>query len=276
MPPPRASRWPSFLGRLKLRREISLSARLVAGLLCLALIAGIWTLLTLGDAESRVISPTVLPSPAETLDAFHSLWFDAALTRNLIASLWRVIQGFGLAAIIGVPVGVLAGTWPRFAAFIAPVSIFGRNVPISALVPITLVWFGIDEAQKVMFIFIACVMFVVFDSARAVANVHERYLQTGFTLGASPLQVLTKVLVPLAAPEIFVSLRLLFGLAFGYIIVAEMVNAEYGLGHLILMAQRRGPLAHVYLVLVVITAVAYAIDRLLQAIQRWLFPYQEA
>jgi NitT/TauT family transport system permease protein len=262
--------------KLKLRGEISFPSRLIMGTACLALILLVWFLLTVGEPEARVMSPSVMPSPGEALESFGTLWYDSALTRNLLASIWRVVQGFGLAALVGVPVGILAGTWPRFAAFIAPVSIFGRNVPISALVPITMVWFGIDEMQKVMFIFVACVMFVVFDAARAVANVHERYLQTAFTLGASPRQVLTKVLVPLAAPEIFVSLRLLFGLAFGYIIVAEMVNAEYGLGHLILMAQRRGPLAHVYLVLVVITAVAYGIDRVLLAIQRFLFPYQTA
>src|SRR4029077_13986252 len=115
-----------------------------------------------------------------------------------------------------------------------------------------------------------------FDSARAVASVEERYLQTALTLGASPLQVLKKVLVPLALPEIFGSLRLLFGLAFGYIILAEMVNIESGLGALIIVSQRRGPMAHVYLILALITVVAYGIDRLLLMVQRWLFPYRES
>ncbi|MFN7134841.1 MAG: ABC transporter permease, partial [Myxococcales bacterium] len=105
--------------------------------------------------------------------------------------------------------------------------------------------------------------------------VHERYVQTALTLGARPHQVLLKVLVQLALPDIFGSLRLLFGLAFGYIILAEMVNMESGLGALILISQRRGPMEHVYLVLFVITAVAYGIDRLLHAVQGWLFPYRE-
>jgi NitT/TauT family transport system permease protein len=189
--------------------------------------------------------------------------------------MWRVLQGFGLAVLIGVPLGIISGAWPKVNSFLAPISIFGRNVPISALVPLTLVWFGIDETQKVMFIFVACVMFITFDAARALASVQESYVQTALTLGARPLQILMKVLIPLALPEIFGSLRLLFGVAFGYIIVAEMVNAEYGLGHLILVAQRRGPLAHVYLVLMVITMVAFGIDRLLLATQKALFPYRE-
>ncbi len=272
--PPPSER--SFWDNMRLRRPPTAVARAVASAACIALILLGWTLITMGKAEERVVSPTVLPSPMETLGELRSLWFEAALTRNLAASLWRVLQGFGLAVLIGVPLGIVCGAWPKVNAFIAPLSIFGRNVPISALVPLTLVWFGIDELQKIMFIFVACVMFITFDAARAVTGVAESYVQTALTLGARPLQILTKVLIPLALPEIFGSLRLLFGVAFGYIIVAEMVNAEYGLGHLILVAQRRGPLAHVYLVLALITLVAFGIDRLLLATQRWLFPYRAA
>ncbi len=249
--------------------------RLVAATIFLALVFAAWTVFTLGTPESRVISPAVIGSPSEVFGSFGKLWFERALTRNLVASLWRVLQGFGLAIAVGVPLGVACGAWPKINAFIAPLSVFGRNVPISSLVPLTLVWFGIDELQKVMFIFVACVMFVVFDSARAIASVDERYVQTALTLGAKPFQVLFKVLVPLALPDIFGSLRLLFGLAFGYIILAEMVNMSSGVGALILTSQRQGPMAHVYLLLVAITLTAYGIDRLLLAVQGWLFPYRE-
>jgi len=252
-----------------------MTGRLVAGTLFMVLLVGAWTIFTRGTPETRVLSPAVIGSPEEMAASFHKLWFDRALTRNLIASLWRVLQGFGLAALIGVPIGVLAGTWPKIDAFLAPLSVFGRNVPISALLPLTLVWFGIDELQKVMFIFVSCLMFVVFDSARAVASVDDRYVQTALTLGAKPFQVLFKVLVPLALPDIFGSLRLLFGLAFGYIILAEMINSDSGVGALILTSQRIGPKEHIYLALVAITLLAYGIDRLLLSLQGWLFPYRE-
>jgi ABC-type nitrate/sulfonate/bicarbonate transport system permease component len=252
-----------------------MAGRMIAGGLFLVLLFSAWTIFTWGAPETRILSPAVIGSPGELARSFRSLWFDRALTRNLIWSLWRVLQGFGLAALVGIPLGVLCGAWPRVNAFFAPLSVFGRNVPISALVPLTLVWFGIDELQKVMFIFVSCVMFVVFDSARAIAGVDERYVHTALTLGASPRQVLFKVLVPLALPDIFGSLRLLFGLAFGYIILAEMVNQTNGVGSLILVSQRLGPKEHVYLVLVAITLVAYGLDRLLLKIQSWLFPYRE-
>lgn len=261
---------------MSLRAPISAADRYLAGALFLVVLVAAWTAATWGTAEERFISPAVLGSPMEVLTSFKSLWFERALTRNLVQSIWRVLQGFGLSIVIGIPVGVLCGTFPRFNAFLAPLSVFGRNVPISALVPLTLIWFGIDELQKVMFIFVATVMFVVFDVARAVASVDEKYVQTARTLGASNSQVLLKVLVPLALPEIFGSLRLLFGIAFGYIILAEMVNMTGGLGALILTSQRRGPMEHVYLVLVIITLVAYGIDRTLFALSKWLFPHREA
>lgn len=260
----------------KLRHQPPVATRAIAGTVFIVIFLVAWALLTRGAAETRILPRVMIGSPSETLGSFHSLWFDKALSRNLFASLWRVFQGFGLAAVVGVPLGIICGTWPVINAFIAPVSVFGRNVPVSALVPLTLVWFGIGEHQKVMFIFIACVMFIVFDASRAVASVHERYVQTALTLGATNRQVLFKVLVPLALPDIVGSLRLLFGLAFGYIILAELIGQDTGLGLLITISERRGPREHVYLILFTITLVAYGVDRLLLFIQKKLFPYAEA
>lgn len=259
----------------KLREQPSVMARMIAGSVCLLLLLALWTFLTAGKPEERILKRGIMDSPSETFGTFQTLWFDRALTRNMFVSLERLLKGFGLAALVGVPLGVVCGTWPLINAFVAPVSVFGRNVPISALVPLTLVWFGIGERQKFMFIFVASVMFVVFDAARAISSVDERYVQTALTLGASKTQVVFKVLVPLALPDIFGSLRLLFGLAFGYIILAELVGQEGGVGALISDSQRIGPKEHIYLILFSITLVAYGIDRLLFTTQRWLFPYRE-
>jgi NitT/TauT family transport system permease protein len=234
-------------------------------------------LLTVGEPEERTLPPGILPSISETFGSFHSLWFERALTQNLFASLKRVALGFGLAAAVGVPLGVLSGCFPWLGAFLAPVTIFGRNIPVAALIPLTFSFFGIDELQKIMFIFIACVAFVVFDTARAIADVESRYVDTAFTLGANRRQIILKVLVPLAMPSVFNSLRLLFGLAFGYIMLAEVITTGEGfggLGDIINKSQRRGPYSHIILVLMIIPLVALAIDRLLFWVQRELFPYQ--
>ena len=121
-------------------------------------------------------------------------------------------------------------------AFVAPLTIFGRNIPVAALIPLTFFFFGIGEFQKVMFLFIASVAFVVSDTAAAVLEVPERYVDTALTLGASRLQIILKVLVPLAAPAIFNSLRLLFGIAFGYVMLAEVVKFGGETGGLLVAA----------------------------------------
>jgi NitT/TauT family transport system permease protein len=134
--------------------------------------------------------------------------------------------------------------------------------------------FGIEEKQKIMFIFFACVAFILSDTARAIEEVGSQYVDTAYTLGASRWQVILKVLIPLAMPSVFNSLRLLFGLAFGYIMLAEVINASGGLGDIINTSLRRGNREHMILVLLIIPFVALGMDRLLYWIQRELFPHR--
>jgi NitT/TauT family transport system permease protein len=234
----------------------------------------IWWFATRGAGEQRMISPVILPSPGEVLRSFPSLYRDRGLVESIAATLKRVLVGFGLAALIGVPFGIAAGSWRVIEAAGAPLALFGRNLPVAALIPLTILWFGIDETQKVMFIFIACVPFVYSDAVAAVVGVPDRYVETAQTLGASPFQIVRKVLVPLALPDIYNSLRHLFGLAFGYIMLAELINAEHGLGYLLMSSQRRGLSEHIILILLIIGLLAYGIDRLLFWFQRGLFPHR--
>src|SRR5512138_2882824 len=163
----------------------AITARLV-GLGAMGVIVLIWWLATSGlGSEDRLVSPVILPSPAEVVRSFPSLVRDRALVASIAATLKRVLIGFGLAAVVGVPFGIVAGSWRVVEAAGAPLALFGRNLPVAALIPLTILWFGIDEAQKVMFIFIACVPFVYSDAAAAVASVPDRYVETAQTLGAS-------------------------------------------------------------------------------------------
>lgn len=309
---------------------------LVFGTACVGLILFIWWLLTLGSTESRLVGPLTLPSPYETFSAFPDLW-NRGLSRSILISLVRVLGGFLLSAAIGVPLGVVAGSYLRVNAFFKPPVIFGRSIPIAALIPITMIWFGIGEFNKVMFIFLATVGFVIFDTVNTVTAVPNRFIDTAYTLGAhgsrkkgvtiasavgvlyglcimvgwylmrenvnltltmelsSPAawmrfaggfvigfalwfpiaahQIPRKVIFPLALPDIVNSLRLIFGLAFGYIMLAEVINAESGIGALIINSQRRGFMEHVYLCLFIITLVAWGIDRTIMLLQRMLFPH---
>ena len=260
-----------------LRLQPGQMIRRLAGALTLGIVLLLWWLVTTGlGSEDRLISPVILPSPGEVFTSFPSLFKERALLQSVAATLQRVLVGFGLAAIVGIPLGIIAGSWRVFEAAGAPLALFGRNLPVAALIPLTILWFGIDEAQKVMFIFIACVPFVYSDVVSAIASVPDRYVETAQTLGATPLQIVFKVLVALALPDIYNSLRHLFGLAFGYIMLAELINAKHGLGYLMMMSQRRGQPEHIILILIIIGLLAFGIDRMLLWFQRGLFPYRQA
>ena len=251
-----------------------LTRRLV-GAGAMGVVVLLWWLATAGlGAEERLISPVILPSPAEVMRSFPSLLHERALLQSIAATLKRVLIGFGLAALVGVPLGIVAGSWRVVESGGAPLALFGRNLPVAALIPLTILWFGIDETQKVMFIFIACMPFIYSDAVAAIASVPDRYVETAQTLGAASSQIVRKVLVPLALPDIYNSLRHLFGLAFGYIMLAELINAQHGLGYLLMTSQRRGLSEHIILILMIIGLLAYGIDRLLFWFQRGLFPYR--
>ena len=260
---------------LALRISPPRMTRRLVGAGSVALVVLVWWIATTGlGSEDRWISPVILPSPLEVMRSFPVLLNERALMQSIAATLKRVLVGFGLAAAIGVPLGILAGSWRVIESAGAPLALFGRNLPVAALIPLTILWFGIDETQKVMFIFIACAPFVYADAVAAITSVPDRYVETAQTLGATPLQVVFKVLVPLSLPDIYNSLRHLFGLAFGYIMLAELINAQHGLGFLLMTSQRRGMSEHIILILIIIGLLAYGIDRLLFFFQRGLFPHR--
>lgn len=261
----------------ELRGTIPVWQSILCGAASLLVVLVIWWFVTRGAiAEERILSRAQLPSPSETFRRVGVLFKDRNVDINTLVSLRRVGIGFLVAILVGVPLGILCGCFPRVDAFFAPLSLFGRNIPMAALIPLTLSFFGNGERQKVMFIVLAAVAFIISDTSRAIRDVADRYIDTAFTLGASRWQTVSKVLVPLAMPAIWDSWRLLFGLAFGYIMLAETVqtDANAGLGALINVSYRRGLLEDIYLVLILIPLVAFGIDRMLAWIQRQLFPHR--
>ena len=320
----------------------------VFGAACIGFVLFVWWLLTVGEGDARLVDAYTLPSPRDTFGSFPELW-KRELSRSIVISLARVLGGFMLAAAIGVPLGVISGSYLRAGAFFKPLVIFGRSIPIAALIPLTMVWFGLGEFNKVMFIFLATVAFVIFDTVNTVHAVPDKFIDTAYTLGAKPSrkkgariaafaglayglllmfgwnllsennagvltaeasdaatpswfafllttaawgrltlgfaigfalwfpiaghQILRKVILPLALPDIVNSLRLIFGLAFGYIMLAEVINAKTGIGALIINSQRRGFQEHIYLCLFIITLLAWAIDRSIKLLQRQIFPH---
>lgn len=261
---------------LGIREPVGKTLKVILGMIPVILLLVIWMILTTGEPEARIISPLILPSPLEVIQSFKTLWFEAELTRSLIASTWRIVLGFIIGVMVALPLGLFMGSFSRIKAFFDPLSVFLAYLPIPALVPLTMSLFGIDELQKVMFLALAFFIYLLPLILKAVEGVDNVFLQTAYTMGATRWQVVRQVLFPIAFPSIIDTMRLGFGVGWTYIILAEMVAADRGLGQIIIIAQRRGPRGHIYLVLVVIVLIAYLTDKLWMKLSRFLFPYLES
>lgn len=255
-----------------LRADPPVPIRVVIGAGLLAFILLVWWFVTRGDALSAIVSPSKLPSPGAVLRSFGSL--GGNLGDGIIATLERVLLGVLLAAVLGVALGVLAGTNRAVGSAVAPLVIFLRSIPMGALLPLMLMLFATGEKQKVMFIFFAIVPFVFSDTVKAVSSVPERYVETAQTLGASNRQILIKVLVPLALPDIVTSLRFQFGLALGYVMLAEAIATPNGLGVMLNNNERMGNIEQNYALLFIIALLAFAIDFLIRFFQRGVFQWR--
>ncbi len=273
-PPPPVLAEPAF-GLFRIRGTVRRRTALLLGLVPLGLLVLVWWLATLGDEpESRLVSPVILPSPGEVVSSLPSLWFDRALMRSILTSLARVAGGFAAAAVVALPLGIAMGSFTKVKAIFNPLSVMGSYLPIAAIVPLTLSWFGTGELQKTMFLAIASFVVLLPLVVKAIDAVEPVYLNTAYTLGANKRQTVTKVLLGIAWPDIFDAIRLTFGVGWTYIILAEIVDAERGLGSLIIVSQRRGPREHIYVVLVVIMVLAFLIDQVFFRASRVLFAYR--
>jgi len=257
-----------------LRAEPPFYVRLALGAGLIALMFLVWWFVTRGSPTEAIVSPSKLTGPGDTLKSIELLP-DRNFTDALLDTLQRVVIGITLAAIIGITLGVLAASQRGINATLAPLVIFLRSVPMGALLPLTLLLFSDGEKQKSMFIFLAVVPFVFSDTVKAISIVPDRYVETAQTLGASNRQIVLKVLVPLALPDIITSLRFQFGLALGYIMLTEEINTPHGLGKLIFGSFRQGPYEHVYLLLFIIALIAFLIDLMLRTVQRGLFAWRK-
>ena len=259
-----------------LRADPPFYVRFALGAALVALVLGLWWFLTRGSATEAIISPVKLPSPGSTFGASDKL-LERDLVDSIIDSLQRVGLGVGLAALVGVGLGVISGAHRGVSATLAPLVIFLRSVPMGALLPLTLMMFSDGEKQKYMFIFLAVVPFVFSDTMKAVSSVPDRYVETAQTLGASKLQIIMKVLVPLSLPDILTSLRFQIGLALGYIMLAEAGSTfvEHGLGKMIVLSEKRGWTEQVFLLLFIIALLAFVLDLLLRTLQRGIFPWRK-
>ena len=261
---------------MPVRKDANLEAGAGLTIAFIVLVMGAWIAATYGKTiESRLLSPIILPSPMEVLRAFPVLHYKQALVRSVLISFGRITSGFALATIIALPLGVQMAAYPKIAAFFRPLALIGGYVPIVVFIPLSLAWFGIGETQKVGFLFIGCFVVLLPGVIRAIQDVPDDYLNLAATKGASQWQLVSNVMLPVAAPAIWNSLRAVYGVGWGWIILAEIVNGDRGMGYLISISERRGQTASTYAVIIVICVIAVICDQVWRRIGESMFPYMK-
>jgi NitT/TauT family transport system permease protein len=264
-----------------IRGRVPRAASIILGLLPIVVLLLLWTFVTRGAPEERVLGPTILPSPSEVFSSLKDLLTTSDMEgRTLFTHIWmsvrRVGLGFLLALALVLPLGILMASFGSVRMLFDPVLTASGYIPIATLVPLTMSWFGLDEFQKIMFLAMAFGIFLTPMIIKAIDSVPDVYLRTACTLGASRWQVIWRVLVPVALPDIWHGMRLAFGVGWTYLVLAEVVVKTGGLGDLIDTARRRAMSGRVYLVIVIITLIAWIADIVWKSLADVLFPYRRS
>jgi NitT/TauT family transport system permease protein len=237
--------------------------------LMLALMLLLWWALTTTGRIERFF----LPAPADTLRVGLEMFGSAEFWRDLAFSVFRIVAGFALAAALALPCGLLMGRSRYFNSLVGPPISFIRFVPMPAVIPLMILWFGSDEWGKVMIICLGVFFQLVLMVADAVAYVPEAYYDIAHSVGASAWQRLRHITLPAAAPEIWDSLRINFGLAWATLIFAEILGATSGIGYLIVRSQRYLLTESIFVAVIVIGVLGIATDRVFEVLYRRWFPW---
>jgi NitT/TauT family transport system permease protein len=192
--------------------------RVVLGISFFVLFVAFWSLLTFGG----YVSKTFLADPVTMVKSGYTLLAEMGFAKDIGMTVWRVLGGFILAALLALPLGVLMGAYKPVEAFFEPFISFARYLPASAFIPLLILWVGIGEAQKLSVIFIGSFFQLVLMIAVTVGNTRRDLVEAAYTLGVSDHSLVRRVLIPGAAPEIAETLRMVLGWAWTYVIVAEL------------------------------------------------------
>ena len=275
---------------LGLRTNLSQGTSFLLGLVSPTLVLGAWCVLSYGGFAP----PDFLPSPTEVLRGILQLFIEHDLWGAILVSSRRIGIAFLLASAVAVPLGVLMGSFEAINRLFEPVMAPLRYMPISAFIPLLILWFGIYEKQKIAFLFLGVFVYLLPVVVSAIRAVPEELVQTALTLGASKWQVIRTVLVqtartlgasrtqvilsvllPSALPEICDSFRVMNAISWTYVILAEAVNPEHGLGYMVELARTHQKASWSFAGLFVIGGIGLVTDSAIRLFWNVAFRWKE-
>src|SRR5438552_1932549 len=243
----------------------------VLGFAAPAIVLGAWCAVTYGG----FVDPDFLPKPTEVIRGTLQLFIQYDLGTAILVSTRRIVLAFLLASALALPLGVLMGAFDPINRLFEPIMAPLRYMPISAFIPLLILWFGIYEKQKIAFLFLGVFVYLLPVVVSAIRAVPEELVQTALTLGASKWQVIRTVLVPAALPEIFDSFRVMNAILWTYVILAEAVNPEHGLGYIIELARGHQKASWSFAGLIVIGGIGLITDQVIRMVSNVFFRWKE-
>jgi ABC-type nitrate/sulfonate/bicarbonate transport system permease component len=239
-------------------------ARVLTGVVSIGFGILVWEIL------SWRFPPLFLPSPQLTLQAVGELWSDGTLLQSIGASLARIMAGWGLGLIVGIPLGIVMGYFTIVRRLLDPYVEFFRFIPPIAFVTLAVIWLGPGEASKVALIFYTTVFIVMINTIAGVLSVSELRLRAAAALGASPLQILLTVIFPSTVPYMVTGARIAMGNSFLTIVSAEIVAAQVGLGSMIWTSRNYGKTEWVFVGIITLGLLGYTCDRVVRLVVKRL------
>jgi NitT/TauT family transport system permease protein len=229
----------------------------------------LWAYATFGG----FVSKTFLADPMTMMQEGFQLLVKHGFLNDIALTIWRVVGGLVLAAVVAIPLGILMGAYKPFEAFLEPFVSFARYLPASAFIPLLILWAGIGELQKLLVIFIGSVFQLILMIAVSVGGTRRDLVEAAYTLGASDSGIIRRVLIPSSSPEIAEILRLVLGWAWTYVIVAELIGSSAGIGHMITDSQALLNTGQIIFGIIIIGLIGLISDVLFKAANRRLFPW---
>jgi len=258
---------------LKLRGEITSRWFLILSILGGVFVLGVWVLLTSGP--NPIFPPAILPTPGRVLGAFDDLYRDNDIVRNTFFSIGLNLAGYVEAIALALPLGFLVGLLPIFrGGFQFQVDAI-RYIPLTALTGLFIVWFGVGLEMKVHFLAFGILIYLLPIMMQRIDEVQDVFLKTVYTIGASGWQTFRTVYFPSVISRLSDDIRVLTAISWTYIIVAEGIGSEGGIGSLIWrVGLRQGRVDKVFAMLIIIMIIGVLQDRFLVWLDKQLFPHK--
>jgi NitT/TauT family transport system permease protein len=252
----------------RVRTNLAESARrVVLFLISISLGLLVWQLL------ASYYGPALVASPSQTWQAALDLSADGTLWQSIWASSRRILIGWSLGIVVGVPLGLIMGRVKLVRELLDPYIEFFRFIPPIAFVTLAIIWLGIGEASKVVLIFYTSVFIVAINTIAGAMSTDENKLRAAASLGANKTQILRTIVLPSTVPHIVTGSRLAMGNSFLTIVSAEIVAAEHGLGALIWTSRNYGHIDWVFVGIIALGALGYIFDRIVRMAVRPLYRY---